>query len=118
MTILAKEDVKQIAETILKQLGGNKFCFMTDAKHLSYSTDETGNPYLEFEFKGCKKANYCRITLMPEDLYKLEFMKIFKHDFKKILIEEGIYDDMLYKIFENFTGLATRIGKVFIVKKQ
>ena len=45
-------------------------------------------------------------------------MKIFKHDFKKILIEEGIYDDMLYKIFENFTGLATRIGKVFIVKKQ
>lgn len=92
-----------VAETILSQLGGNKFIVMTGA----YNLMKDGNALL-LRFKGSKKANYLRIDLTASDLYKMTFGKIGK-DYKVVSEIDGIYFDQLQKIFTSQTGLYTSL---------
>ena len=43
------------------------------------------------------------------DTYDVEFGKMFKYDYIVVAKEEGIYDDMLQKIFTAQTGLETHL---------
>jgi len=97
---------QQIAQEILKQIGGNKFIAMTGAKHLVAHKHA-----LSFRFKMCKLANCCKITLNSLDLYDMEFSK-FKPstlELKPVKSFHGLYYDMLEKTFSEFTGLNTRL---------
>ena len=100
---------KKISETILKQLGGNKFRMMTGAKDFV-----AGENYLIFKLphgKQKKKINMVKITLMPNDTYKMEFQKINYRTYEITTISSfnSVYSDDLQKIFTDETGLHTKL---------
>ncbi len=101
-----------VANTILEQLGGNRFLAMTGARNLA--GDATS---LSFRLPGNGFAkngiNYVKVTLEPSDTYTVVFKKIgrapgFKvTEFDKV---EDVYCDNLREVFERATGLATSLG--------
>jgi hypothetical protein len=100
-----------IANTILAQLGGNKFKVMTGA-HSLVAIDKG----LMLAFKGCKKVNKLRITLTPADLYLVEFIKMpsataFANGKEPVVVEkfEDVYAEDLQRIFTEVTGLDTHL---------
>ena len=81
--------------TIINQLGGNKFQAMTGAN--MFVATENG---IQFSFKGCKTANKCRITLRSDD--KLNRKEGTCPLTKEI---EMVYAENLQNVFESATGL-------------
>lgn len=109
---------KQIAETILSQLGGNRFVVMTGAKDIAFG------PNGELQFKiPTKKINYVKIALdRGTDTYKMTFLKTLSTNeiCKRIqakrtdLIDtvkevDMVYCDMLQEVFTSYTGLYTSL---------
>lgn len=97
------------ATLALQQLTGSKavgrtLALMIRAHGLVKSDADS---YVMFSFKGCRKANKCRITLEPSNTYKVEFFKYNRKTFECPLVYDidGIYDDMLKGVFEDYTGL-------------
>ena len=110
---------KEIAITILQQLGGNRFVAFTGAK--DFCTIDNG---LRFKIgRNASKANRIEIKLNGLDLYDMTFIKYrpssIKVDHKKgevKTIEEkvetvreynDIYCDQLQELFTETTGLYT-----------
>ena len=95
-----------IAQTILSQLGGNRFCAMTGAKDINSTSNA-----LHFKFgKGAKnKANHCSITLQTNDTYIIEFHQVGAASVRHIGVFYDIYANGLEAIFKNETGLDTRL---------
>ena len=91
------------ANTILNQLGGNKFIAMTGAA--CYSDGNT----LVAKFKGSKVANIMYVTLNDADLYDVKICKFKGFDVKLVKEVNNAYADMLIAIFENTTGLRTSL---------
>ena len=101
-----------IANTILEQLGGNKFIAMTGANG---STLRMTLP------KNRSKANRLYITLDATDTYTMHFFKFTAGRLNKttfawtpdkqedIKIISGVYADMLQEIFTATTGMATHL---------
>ena len=110
---------KEIAVTILEQLGGKRFLLFTGAKNLT----ATGNGLLFKIPRNASKANHCKITLNGSDLYDVEFFQFIpgklKIDHKKGTAEwvdekrttvktfNDCYFDMLQDLFTEVTGLYT-----------
>jgi hypothetical protein len=95
------------ANTILAQLGGNKFLAMTGAKHLM-----TGGNDLTFKLPSrfAKDGINCvRVTLNGMDLYDVEFMKIRGAKVSEVASVEMVYADQLAGIFTAKTGLDTAL---------
>jgi len=108
MTYTREEQI-EIANTIISQLGGNKFRAMTGAKNF-FALDSG----LSFTLPGgggfCKQGiNHVKILLNSMDLYDVEFSKVRRGIFQKISEHNGIYDDMLQDIFRAETGLNTSL---------
>ena len=97
---------KQIAQTILQQLGGNKFIAMTGAKNLGFT-----NKGLQMKIGwNAKGVTHVIIDLdRGKDLYNIEFVKI--RGVKRTTVKKlkGVYADQLGKIFTKYTGLRTRL---------
>lgn len=94
-----------VGETILAQLGGNRFIAMTGARLLV-----NGENFLQFSMPKAKdKSNKCRITLAPADLYTLETFHVRGADCKALSVEEGIYADQLQATFTKITGFDTHL---------
>ena len=95
-----------VAETILKQLGGNKFRMMTGAKNLA--GDENS---LSMRIgRNSSNSNYLKITLNSMDTYDMEFAKVSKMGEKKSVTEyNNIYNDMLTDQFTAHTGMYTSL---------
>ncbi|WP_345855796.1 hypothetical protein [Shewanella algae] len=98
----------QIAQTILSQLGGQRFQLFTGAKSLAVI--EKG-----LQFNLPKIRNYVkngitqvRITLEPSDTYRIVFGKIHQHEFNKIEEISGLFADQLQEFFTEHTGLDTK----------
>lgn len=91
------------ANTILNQLGGNKFIAMTGAA--CYSDGNT----LVAKFKGSKVANIMYVTLNDADLYDVKICKFKGLDVKLVKEVNNAYADTLKAIFENTTGLRTSL---------
>lgn len=97
---------KTVAEIILEQIGGNQFIAITGAKHLI-----DGGNYLSFKLPGGQfsKYNYVKITLSPDDLYDIELGNIRRRrgipEYKKQVVDTGIFFDKLVEILEGHTGL-------------
>ena len=108
---------KAIADTILEQLGGNKFIVMTGSKN--FVAD--GNTLRMTLAKNVSKANRLYITLNADDTYTMRFFKCTAPRFnsktlsftnekiKDIKIVNGVYCDMLRNIFETVTELYTSL---------
>jgi hypothetical protein len=107
---------KQIANTILSQLGGNKFIAMTGAKNFFTN----GNDICFNIGKNISKANRIQIILEADDTYTMKFIKFTNGRFTKnfeyieakvdlLQEEKGIYNDMLQDIFTQYTGMDTHL---------
>ena len=110
-----------IADEIYKQLGGNRFAFITGTKKFI-----GGENWLSFRIgRNASKANYVKITLSPMDTYTVEFKKITMprlsrktwtySEYKETLIvkREDVYCDQLQDLFTEITGLVTRMPRVY-----
>lgn len=106
-----------VANTILEQLGGNKFLAMTGANHLL----SDGNTLRMNLPKNASKANRLWITLEADDTYTMKFFqftagRLNKKTYswtkdKTVDIKEfnGVYSDMLQDIFTSITGMYTHL---------
>jgi len=106
-----------VAQTILEQLGGNKFIVMTGSKN--FVSDKNS---LRMKLAGNKsRANYLKITLNGLDLYDMEFDKCTAAKFnintgeyrdfekKEIVRFNDVMFDQLQEIFTSVTGLYTHL---------
>ena len=99
------EGGKEIAKTILQQLGGNKFIAMTGAKNLGHT-----NKGLQMKIgRNSKGITHVIINLKASDTYEIEFIKL--RGAKRTVVKKvsGVYNDMLGKIFTKYTGLDVRL---------
>ena len=100
-----KEGGREIAQTILQQLGGNKFIAMTGAKNLGF-TDKG----LQMKIgRNAKGVTHVIIELTSMDLYDIEFVKVRAMKRTTIKKLKGIYADQLGEIFKKYTGLNIRL---------
>lgn len=97
--------MSNVANTILDQLGGNKFAFMTGAKNFT-----TDGKALAFQImRNASGGNRVKITLNENDLYDVEFGSIRKFEYKVKKSFTDIYSEDLVRIFEQTTKLYTTI---------
>ena len=102
-----REEQIEIANTIIRQLGGHKFKVMTGAKDMFAL--ESG---LSFKVPGTttrNRINYIKVWLYPSDTYTMEFWAYRKMNRKKVAEHSMVYDDMLQDIFTAETGLDTQL---------
>ena len=101
-----KEHVKQIADTIIQQMGGRKMCAMVGAKNFTYGAIEYDGfyqPYMLFQFAMSRKYKYCRVIYnQGADTYIFQLLNS-KGEVKFEL--EDVYSDDLVPLFEEKTGL-------------
>ena len=96
----------RVAETILKQLGGNKFCMMTGAKNLG----GTENSLSMRIGRNSSNSNYLKITLNMMDLYDVKFSKLTrKFEEKSVTEYNDVFCDSLVEVFERHTGMYTKL---------
>lgn len=103
-----------VAETILKQLGGNVFCMMVGAtKRDDRIASENA---LIVRIRGAQtgsnkkgKPTYMKVELNGMDLYDVTFYRVqlATLDLIETGKHEGIYADMLRPTFTEETGLYT-----------
>lgn len=105
-----------VANTILMQLGGNKFIVCTGCNHFVGDNDS-----LRMRIgRNKSSANRLKITLTPADLYTMEFTretmphfdkKMVWHEGKTKLIKkyEDVFFDQLQELFTEVTGLYTHL---------
>lgn len=111
------------ANIILEQLGGNKFIAMTGSS--KFTSVDGGNTLFMKLTKNKAKTNTLRITLMPDDTYKMLFSYEKMTPIKKRIFDsslpsfttsnqqlfEDVYNDQLKDIFESVTGLYVTFHK-------
>ena len=98
--------MSEVANTIYRQLGGNRFRVMTGAKNM-----------VSHEFALSMKigrnktnANFMVVELNGNDLYNVTFAKLTKMgEMKSVKEYENVYNDMLVSIFESHTGMYTTL---------
>ena len=92
----------KVADTIIQQMGGVvRLKVFIGASN--FAGDENS---VQFSFKGCRKANKCRVTLLADDTYRMELFR-FDRSFEMhtVYTADGLYWDMLRPVFEGETGL-------------
>lgn len=95
----------QVAQTILQQLGGNKFLAMTGASNLT-----CGNRTLCFKIgRNSKKITHVQITLTAMDDYIVEFLNIRGTLAPKPIAYAECQAEMLAKVFADKTGMAVSL---------
>src|SRR5882724_4860091 len=101
-TVERSKDV-QIANTILKQLGGRRLAVLTGAFNF-YAIDNG----LQFQLKSGAKdgINKVRIVLTVMDDYTVTF---YRGQGIEVAHITGIYADQLQDAFEQYTGLYTTL---------
>ena len=101
----------EIANEIIRQMGGNKLVAMTGAKN--FVAIDNG---VTFKIgKNSKSVNFVKITLNAMDTYDVEYSRVAKkrgsYEYVNTVkaSEDGIYNDQLNESFERNTGMYTRL---------
>jgi hypothetical protein len=95
----------QTANTILAQLGGNKFLAMTGASNLIGRPDG-----LSFKVgRNDAKVTHVRVTLTPADEYTVEFINVRGVNVKPLATVEHVQADNLARVFETKTGMRVSL---------
>jgi len=94
--------IPTIPQTILAQLGGNRFAVMTGARDFV-----GGENSLSFRIgRNAKAVAFVTITLGSDDLYTVEFLG---RTYAIKASADGVYADQLAAIFTLHTGLYTSL---------
>lgn len=95
----------EIAQEILRQLGGQRFIAMTGSKNFVGKKDG-----LTFKVgQNAKGVTHVTVTLDPNDTYTVAFFKIRGTSVKRIVGVANVYNDNLQAVFTENTGLYTRL---------
>ena len=96
----------KVAETILSQLGGNKFRMMTGAKNFGGTEDS-----LSMRIgRNSSNSNYLKITLNSMDTYDMKFCKLTrKFEEKSVTEYHNVYNDLMRGTFTAHTGMYTSL---------
>ncbi|CTZ96181.1 hypothetical protein [Escherichia coli] len=94
---------KFVATEILNQLGGNRFIAMTGAKNFAYF-DEDGECGLSFRLPSKFAMNGINLVKI-----KLTFSRVRGAMVKEVSTFDNVYCDQLECLFNEQTGLATRL---------
>ena len=106
---VSTETAKEVASTILMQLGGRRFITMTGAKNFLALNDGCGGMRFNIpRFPGVK-INLIEIVLNGSDLYDVKFSRVHGLALKEISSHTDIYFDELRGLFERETGLRTSL---------
>lgn len=102
-------DFENIARELVKSLGGKRVLeMMINAKKFKFDREEK---FLSFRFssRNFLKANFIKILYVNDDLFNVEFGRIYgkKYIICKTLININIRD--LCSVFENETKIELRI---------
>lgn len=100
------DDAKQIADTILKQLGGGRFIAMTGAKNLAFMSNPPG---LHMSLgRGTKDGiKYLRVNYdRGSDTYTMIFANKSGGTVKSV---SDVYADSLQRVFTSTTGFDTHL---------
>lgn len=90
-----------VANTILAQLGGNRFIMMTGSKNLVGDKDS-----LAFKVgRNGKGVTHVRIKLEANDTYTVRFMAVRGANIKDVMSTEGTQAGDLRSLFEYATEL-------------
>lgn len=100
-------DNLQIAETIRRQLGANRFTAMTGAR--DFYAIESGLQFRLPSNFARDGINCVRVTLDASDTYSVRFIKTRGMSVKECGTLSGIYADQLRRVFTERTGLETSI---------
>ena len=93
------------AETLVQQLGGNKFKMMTGAKNFGIDGKS-----LTFSIgRNSKGINFVRIKLTSMDLYDIQFAQLRMGQVKVKSTAKRVYGDQLGKVFKKHTGMNVRL---------
>ena len=105
--LMSLEYRQEVAETILQQLGGNKFRVMTGAKNFMSHND----PGLSFRIpnRASGMPNYVKIRLNSLDYYDVEFGRVRGVDYRITSEHDNVPVENLVELFERQTGLYTRL---------
>ena len=97
-----------VAQTILSQLGGNRFITMTGARDLARTDDSlTFRLPANFARDG---VNLVKVTLAASDTYTVRFMKLSGLNLRECGEVEGVYAENLREVFTERTGLDCTLG--------
>lgn len=98
----------EVANEILRQLGGNRFRACTGAK--TFTGSENGLTF-KLPARFAKDGINCvLIVLGASDTYTMTFYKTRGLNVKTIATIANVYTDSLRKVFEMHTGLVTSLG--------
>ena len=95
-----------VAQTILSQLGGNRFIAMTGARNMTHSANSLT---VRFPRMSGLKANCITVTLTAMDDYLVEAFNIRGTSFKPTGLQTDIYAETLADCVGRMTGLAVRL---------
>ena len=99
--------VNEVAQTILAQLGGNKFLAMTGAKGLTHSANSLT---MTIPARAAKnKATHCVVTLNGMDTYDVRFLKIRGFNVSDLPGATGVYAADLARVWTAHTGMHTSL---------
>lgn len=90
-----------VAQTILSQLGGNRFVAMTGAKNMVYAANS-----LTVKVMG---GWFLFVRLDADDTYTVETFKLRNLQRVKHTVTHGVYADKLREVFTRDTGLQTSL---------
>jgi hypothetical protein len=94
-----------VSETVLAQLGGNKFLVMTGARDLTTSGND-----LTFKLpRNASRCNWVRITLDAADTYTVQFGRARGLSLVIDKTRELVHADQLREVFTAHTGLDTSL---------
>lgn len=99
----------QVAQTILAQLGGNRFIAMTGAKNFTHADDGRGRLAFKLPRKAKDGINYISITLNDRDLYDVTFCSMTGLNVREVSELPNLYADQLRAGFTGVTGLDTNL---------
>ena len=99
--------MSNVAQTILQQLGGNRFIAMTGAKNLTVGDYGNG---LGFKIgRNAGRVSHVQIHLDASDTYTVKFLAVRKFAVREIESASFVYADQLRPMFERVTGMATSL---------
>ena len=98
-----------VANTIMKQYGGNRFRAMTGASNFTAGKTPEGHPYLSFKIPRAKGITHVKTILRPDDTYDVHMIGVHGKNVKEKHVAHGMYADQLESHFSHHTGLSTRL---------
>ena len=96
---------REVAYTILDQMGGNMFRVMTGCKR--WSICPGGASFMIG--RNCKMVNCVKVVLCPDDTYTMSFLKIGSKGIKTLATVEDVYCNQLQAFFTKHTGMDTHL---------